>query len=719
MSRLVPAKTLVSAFVITLLIAGAYYQALPGAPSRYHTIQRVPGRISTLNGLPADAQSLCAFDSAGFAALFATGKVTKNGLVRPANSLDFGGILDPNCRFYTWAEQMFLWTTSPASGRRNNPDEHIFDSPAFFDVSPPDSGNQRTLISHEPGTIHAMSVFGRQKGAHHLPIVMSKSGKIMEVLPPVFSKKGKQLVMNAGGDTVEVDKAFAASGTVQPRILDRSGSRIEGIKPLIPVALKDQDIVQPIQLDNTHSIFLKASGEVLETNQGEADNSVLLSQRGSLVYYSIMVNDVYAYLLTGLKTGAIIPLPDFLGRVFPHFPTTSADLAQITGFARTNKVTLPDSNALAIVLKASWVEASSLRDPHHYIRVKAIVPVYKKANHDTWSFRGTKRTTLALVGLHVVGSMPNHPELIWATFEHYKNTPDAGYTYVNTSGTIVTMPRNTSGHWLFCADGAGGPFNQQYMHMAGSNIESNPPFHISAGNTIRWKPFGNATDFFPGDEDPDVAYANTKIIALNNSVHRLLKKGDVRANYNFIGATWTFDGSDGNINNGAGTKRLSNTTMETYQQGNDTLSTGGTCFSCHTGDINHSSHIFANTRPLFAMAKTIADNALTPKQTTAITDSVRSKINVIAHGPGQERITLYPNPAKDLLTVTMVSGARGNSRIKICDMQGRTLVQQQVFIQDATTSIQIPVSQLPAGIYFVQLYTEQGRKVLAGKFLKQ
>jgi hypothetical protein len=622
MSYLIPTKTLVSAIVITLVIAVSY-QALRGAVSRYRhplpdKLQSNPGQVSTLNGLPADAQSLCAFDSAGFATLFASGKITKNGLVKPANSLNFGGILDPNCRFYSWAEQMFLWATSPAPGQFNGPGERVFDSPAFFDVSPPDSNNHRSLIPNEPGTVHAMSVFRRQKGP--------------------------------------------------------------------------------------------------ETNQGEADNSVLLSQHGSLVYYSIMVNDVYAYLLTGLKTGGIIPLPDMFGRVFPHFPTTPGDLAQITGLARTKGATLADSNALAIVLKASWVEASTLKDPRHYIREKAIVPVYNKSNHDTWRLKGTRRTTLALVGLHVVGSMPNHPELIWATFEHYKNTPNAGYTYVNTSGSIVPMPRNTSGHWLFCADGASAPFNQEHMHMTGSDIGSNTPFHISASNTIRWKPFGNAADFFPGNEDPDVAYANTKIIAINNSVHRLLRKGDVRTNYNFIGATWTFDGSDGNLANGAGTKRLSNTTMETYQQGIDTLASGGTCFSCHTGDINHSSHIFANTQPLFDLSGSLAAKAARSKQTEAMSDPLHSKI---ASGPGQDRITLYPNPAKDLLTVTITSGAAGNSRILISDIQGKTLIQQQIFVQDGTTIVQLPITRLPAGIYLLQLLTAQGRTMQVSKFIKQ
>src|SRR6187402_2340407 len=110
MNRFVPTKTLVCALGIVLIIAFSYYQALPGAASRYRAksnnvaispLLASPGEVTLLKGLPDDAQSLCAFDSAGFAAFFDSGVITKNGFVKPANSLNFGGILDPNCRFYS------------------------------------------------------------------------------------------------------------------------------------------------------------------------------------------------------------------------------------------------------------------------------------------------------------------------------------------------------------------------------------------------------------------------------------------------------------------------------------------------------------------------------------------------------------------------------------------------------------------------------------------
>ena len=37
-----------------------------------------------------------------------------------------------------------------------------------------------------------------------------------------------------------------------------------------------------------------------------------------------------------------------------------------------------------------------------------------------------KNVTVRLLALHVVFTLPGHPEFIWASFEHTKGAPDAG-----------------------------------------------------------------------------------------------------------------------------------------------------------------------------------------------------------------------------------------------------------------------------------------------------
>jgi hypothetical protein len=63
------------------------------------------------------------------------------------------------------------------------------------------------------------------------------------------------------------------------------------------------------------------------------------------------------------------------------------------------------------------------------------------------------------VGIHVVGSTAGHPEMIWAIFEHFANTPVAPDTYNSNSG-VKTVAQNTVGIWQFAARDGPAPFNR-------------------------------------------------------------------------------------------------------------------------------------------------------------------------------------------------------------------------------------------------------------------
>jgi hypothetical protein len=166
------------------------------------------------------------------------------------------------------------------------------------------------------------------------------------------------------------------------------------------------------------------------------------------------------------------------------------------------------------------------------------------------------------------------------------------------------------------------------MQTAGANIQAvaqnpptpPPPFTVSASDTLRWKAFGAATDLLPLNLTvTSPTAANTDILSINNSVRGLLVSGDIRANYIFSGATWTFGGvaptfntaaPPSNNSNQVGTSFLTNSTMETYEQGSDSTSLHGAtnCFSCHNaassanplspGNPDGLSHIFSDIKPL-------------------------------------------------------------------------------------------------------------------------
>ncbi len=122
----------------------------------------------------------CAVTPQVFRSFFVSGIVTLNGAVKPADSVNFPNT--PNCSFYQWSFQMFLWLTSPdpipgGGGGR------VFDGPQFFDVSPLEN-KQRTLLPHIPGVTRSLSVRAAQVGANGLPVVFDKAGRLMQIAQP-------------------------------------------------------------------------------------------------------------------------------------------------------------------------------------------------------------------------------------------------------------------------------------------------------------------------------------------------------------------------------------------------------------------------------------------------------------------------------------------------------------------------------------------------------
>ena len=544
--------------------------------------------------LPADAQTTCTVASAEFKSWFG-GTVTVNGAVTPADSINFPNI--PNCSFYQWAERMFLWLTSPTDIG------HTFDSPGFFDVSPEDANGKRTFLLHPlVGNRHNLSLRAAQVGPNRLPVIFDKAGRMLEVQPPQLAASGKLIVLNDSGQVVEVEHSKLENG--KPIFLDKSGKPIVNGKPVPQQKLKPKmelhklntsRIVQKVVIGHT-PVFITLDGTVVAVEQGQAvDNAVLEAQTGSLVYYATMVNDVFAYFASMEKSQ----------NLNDPFPTTQGDLNRIIQFAASHGKTFSNPNALAIEVKSSWVEVTQgLSNIGSYITMTATIPTYDTTNPTKWVPNGQKTVSLALVGVHIVGSTSAHPEMIWATFEHVNNTPLATYTYNSSSGPQTVSP-STSGPWLFSASVPTS--NDPHMHTVGHNIEATPSHTISPSDTIRWKSWGAASDVSPNPIDPDTTASNTEILSINNSVRGMLASGDVRSNYIMTGATWTIPGTPPvPPGNQVGTSQLANSTMETYQQGQDTTAkNGGTnCFTCHQDDTNPAlvttrlSHIYVPLQPL-------------------------------------------------------------------------------------------------------------------------
>jgi Secretion system C-terminal sorting domain len=75
-------------------------------------------------------------------------------------------------------------------------------------------------------------------------------------------------------------------------------------------------------------------------------------------------------------------------------------------------------------------------------------------------------------------------------------------------------------------------------------------------------------------------------------------------------------------------------------------------------------------------------------------------------------ISIYPNPAKDILVVS--SGAAA-SKVSIHDALGRTLIVQNL----NSVEEKINLSDIPSGIYLISIQTDYGKLIKTIKFVKE
>ncbi len=340
------------------------------------------------------------------------------------------------------------------------------------------------------------------------------------------------------------------------------------------------------------------------TSTGQAGGSdVLISQAGSITYYGIHVNDVYASYRTSQYNKK---LP---GPLETTFPTTAADLAAVVGKAAGQ--TFGDGVALTMELKTSWVDVKSVDDPSQYVLLDTLVPNYTKVSDTEWKLEPKPvEKTLAMVGIHIVGLVQDHPEMVWASYEHVNTAPDAPYYYENTGGQTVTAPYSSAGNWLFIPTGTAQPSTVAENASVDSetgNIVAAKGMTIGPVDVLRMNPWGNEPVTAAQVINPKTVSSNTDLVSLNQSIMRYLGGvGDVRANYIQIGGIWTVKGQipdSGTDTNLRGGLRLANSTMETFHQYPDDNNgfQSVNCFSCHSTSSGQSinvSHIFDKLQPL-------------------------------------------------------------------------------------------------------------------------
>ncbi len=599
--------------------------------------------------LPPSPDPTCTVPQQDFTGWFKS-KPGLNQPVNPANSL--GLDTSNNCNFYKWSAQMFLWLTSPDAGTLH--DKRVLRSEAFYRL---DQGN---LIKQDGILARNLSLSATKFGPDGLPFVLDAKGHLREFVT-VPDRAGLTAGNALGAEgTAEIAAVRAGAGG-KAEFLNAEGKPIQTFAPKVTAGMLPQQLGRLAGLaaptttsgapgatserqqiadaltakkvlmkiaTRTGPVFVEAgSGDIVTLSPGQAgDHGVLVSQNDAIVYYEVLVNDVYAWYLTGRKTpNGIAPTYDADDpATFGLFPTSQPDLTAIFDFAKKHggPSSLADGNALAVEVKLAWVEAATLPDGGKgYITAQAEVPEYDRTtNPADWAPTGkTNRTQVALVGAHVVGSTNGHPEMVWATFEHQANAPLADYSYMS-GGKETPVPSNPTGPWTFSASGPQTNYNAQLAQYDKANQHivstASPPVKIAPNNVLHQKAWGVASDGQPNQADKTPAIAANQIVSLNTDIRAKLSAvgaaSDPRFNYLLMGATWTLGGArpTGPFPQGGneiGTSMLANGTMETFAQGNDTKSTSGTnCFACHSSNPKETqaqastsvSHIFGSTNPL-------------------------------------------------------------------------------------------------------------------------
>ena len=225
---------------------------------------------------------------------------------------------------------------------------------------------------------------------------------------------------------------------------------------------------------------------------------------------------------------------------------------------------------------------------HTYFTINATLPDH------------SEEVTLGLLGLHLAIWTPNHPEMIWATWEHKTNAP------------LCNGASATTG-WSLASDDAAACLAAHKQDKSGppsancGSFAFNTPVPQSGSPSPTGAPNNVCRQFAYGNQEGAAVNGNDNaanlaaITELNEALvgsNGLLTNlpGDnplaVWANYEMVGAIWTKNGADSgsppvpskqgpaNANSPQrGSLELANMSMETFQQGDESFIPN--CFGCH------------------------------------------------------------------------------------------------------------------------------------------
>jgi hypothetical protein len=368
--------------------------------------------------------------------------------------------------------------------------------------------------------------------------------------------------------------------------------------------------------DSQQALIDRNRGTLNDINQAGPNNTVggnLIDQHGHLVYYEIHVSPSFAAFLTKNNLRTV----DGIHHLDPNLVLAS----------RTTETTVME-------LKSAWMIVDSPRAAPNYFVVRAEVPRYAVKNNVLQPQRcflshhvRTRKVWAALIALHVVFTLPGHPEMIWSTFEHTHidmkngtavrdNAPAGAYPESNPDIDAVDnsdfpWPLYQRGTTYTKADKTATPAEmvahwdtRMQSFTKGGLLQTSVyrPYPASKGK-------GKTS---PPIEDDEVVLINKHATTMFDSALKdgRMAESDMRRNYRLVGAVWldapltgtppsfalnrsfvtdedsATDDDDSIV---AGEGRLGSTAMESFTEMEVGAGGAPSCFSCHdTHLINHN-----------------------------------------------------------------------------------------------------------------------------------
>lgn len=318
---------------------------------------------------------------------------------------------------------------------------------------------------------------------------------------------------------------------------------------------------------------------------------ILIDQNGRPIYYGIHVNQAFA---------------DFVS----DHQLQTADAIR----AAPSDLFLPSD---VVELKSAW-QAVDDDDPglSSYITTRALVSELRQEQGQILEDHlHPREMTLRLLALHVVFSLPGHPELIWSTFEHVNDADDSSDVAPSAAANPTQGDPNNLQDDTIVSDRdsalfkAGTAANQANQAIAESALELDADTQRFMGAETSIYRMFPASKSNTSEQDDAITSLNASVRALFDQADADVSDADERGHYRLVGAVWmdkpeyfstdatlendttspfaadpSFaaeirdNGSDSELSILAGEDRLSSTAMESFTQSPAAFPN---CFSCH------------------------------------------------------------------------------------------------------------------------------------------